>query len=147
MPGYLLLRIVSSYSIVYKKGQKGKKEVTEQKRKEKEKDETDDMSREEEDNEEPMEDEPEAEQDAEEELDNWNLLWLIQLSHEPSKIETQSYARFLRLLRDCKDERMLTIAFKNFETHANLLYWLPHWTFSFWTWGIFLQVLDLRYLV
>lgn len=75
MPGYLLFRIVSSYSIVYKKGQKGKKEVSEQKRKEKEKDETDnDKSREEEDNEEPMEDEPEAEHDAEEELDNWNLL-------------------------------------------------------------------------
>ncbi|KAG7277453.1 hypothetical protein CRUP_022541 [Coryphaenoides rupestris] len=56
---------------VYKKGQKGKKEVSEQKRKEKEKDETDnDKSREEEDNEEPMEDEPEAEHDAEEELDN-----------------------------------------------------------------------------
>ncbi|CAL8380248.1 unnamed protein product [Boreogadus saida] len=50
---------------VYKKG---KKEVSEQKRKEKEKKETDnDKSREEEDDEERMEEEPEAENDAEEE--------------------------------------------------------------------------------
>ncbi|CAL8363173.1 DNA polymerase epsilon subunit 3 [Gadus morhua] len=50
---------------VYKKG---KKEVSDQKRKEKEKKETDnDKSREEEDDEERMEEEPEAENDAEEE--------------------------------------------------------------------------------
>ncbi|CAL8352791.1 unnamed protein product [Merluccius merluccius] len=57
---------------VYKKGQKGKKEVSEQKRKEKEKkNETDnDKSREEEDDEERMDEEPEAENDAEEDVEN-----------------------------------------------------------------------------
>ncbi|XP_070688118.1 DNA polymerase epsilon subunit 3 [Pempheris klunzingeri] len=57
---------------VYKKGQKGKKEVSEQKRKDKEKktDSENDKSREEEEEEEEeerMEEEPEAENDAEEE--------------------------------------------------------------------------------
>lgn len=50
---------------MYKKGQKGKKEVFEQKRKDKEKNEND-KSREEEE-EERMEEEPEAEEDVE----NW----------------------------------------------------------------------------
>ena len=65
--GHLVFIIptITSYSTVYKKG---KKEVSEQKRKEKEKKETDnDKSREEEDDEERMEEEPEVENDAEEE--------------------------------------------------------------------------------
>ncbi len=63
-------------STVYKKGQKGKKEVSEQKRKDKEKktDSENDKSREEEEEEEEerMEEEPEAENEAEEEeVENW----------------------------------------------------------------------------
>lgn len=55
---------------MYKKGQKGKKEVSEQKRKDKEKNSENDKSREEEeeDEEERMEEEPEAE---EEDVENW----------------------------------------------------------------------------
>lgn len=60
---------------MYKKGQKGKKEVSEQKRKDKEKkvDSENDKSREEEDEEEErMEEEPEADNELEEEeVDNW----------------------------------------------------------------------------
>ncbi|XP_049573160.1 DNA polymerase epsilon subunit 3 [Syngnathus scovelli] len=54
---------------VYKKGQKGKKEVSEQKRKDKEKktDSENDKSREEEEEEEHMDEEPEGENEVEEE--------------------------------------------------------------------------------
>lgn len=60
---------------MYKKGQKGKKEVSEQKRKDREKktDSENDKSREEEEEEEErMDEEPEAENEAEEEdVENW----------------------------------------------------------------------------
>lgn len=62
---------------MYKKGQKGKKEVSEQKRKDKEKklDAENDKSRdEEEEEEERMEEEPDAENEAEEEeVENWEV--------------------------------------------------------------------------
>lgn len=59
---------------MYKKGQKGKKEVSEQKRKDKEKkaDAENDKSREEEEEEEHMEEEEPPEEEAEEEeVENW----------------------------------------------------------------------------
>lgn len=72
---------------MYKKGQKGKKEVSEQKRKDKEKktDSENDKSREEEEEEEEerMEEEPEAENEAEEdeeEVENWRRpRWLNEM--------------------------------------------------------------------
>lgn len=83
-------------STVYKKGQKGKKEVSEQKRKDKEKkaDSENDKSREEEEEEEEerMEEEPEAENEAEEEeeVENW---W----SSDGTNDEMHSHRLLLRL--------------------------------------------------
>lgn len=79
--------MVLYYLAVYKKGQKGKKEVSEQKRKDKEKKigsaENDKSREEEEEEEDRMEEEPEAENDVEEdEVENW---WHVHRDSVPSE--------------------------------------------------------------
>lgn len=92
-------------SSVYKKGQKGKKEVSEQKRKDKEKKTSEDKSREEEEEEdeeeERMEEEPEA---AEEDVENWALMVVhhsdVTGSHQhqpsPTGAELPRFPNFLK---------------------------------------------------
>lgn len=111
-------------STAYKKGQKGKKEASEQKRKDKEKKngtEENDKSREEEDEEEHTEDEQDGENEGEEEdVENWRGMAEVQHYFVPTPFYRDTLVvSTLQKKRERKDSQHL-IAMKTKIRHRGL---------------------------